>query len=120
MVSVKGAPPAVAELGDRPLIETAGLAIVKTAEVESPPPGDGVSTLTVAVPGKAMSPAETAAFSVAELTKVVVRAAPFHCTTEDGSKPEPATTSVKPGPPAVAVLGLMPDSWGEGLAATKV
>ena len=39
-------------------------------------------------------------------TKVVVRLPPFHCTTDPGAKFEPLTVSVKPGPPACAVLGL--------------
>src|SRR2546426_1024660 len=96
-------------------METAGLATVKTAEAESPPPGAGVRTLTVAVPGNTVSPVGMAAVSVEELTKLVARAEPFHWTTEDGSKLEPETVSVRPGPPAAAELGAMEARTGTGL-----
>src|SRR5205809_1105433 len=46
-----------------------------------------------------------AAVSCAPLTKVVVRFAPFHRTTEAATKLLPFTVSVAQAPPALALLG---------------
>ena len=53
----------------------------------------------------AMSLAGMAAVSWVSLTNVVVRVAPFQCTTEPNTKPVPLVVSVKPAPPATAVVG---------------
>ena len=63
------------------------------------------STVTEAVPGEAMSLAGIWAVSWLALTTVVVRAAPFHCTSEPLTKLLPVTVSVKAAPPATALLG---------------
>ena len=76
-----------------------GDVIVKVSALEVPPPG--FTTLTCAVPAAAMSLAGIAAVSCVALTNVVVRAAPFHCTTEPETKLLPLTVSVNAGPPAV-------------------
>ena len=52
--------------------------IVKGKADETPPPGAGLDTVTFAVLGAAMSAAVMAALSCVALTKVVVRAVPFH------------------------------------------
>ena len=54
-VSVKVAPPAVALDGESEVIDGAGLLMVKVDPLDAPPPGDGLKTITVAVPGIAMS-----------------------------------------------------------------
>ena len=50
------------------------------------------------------------------LTKLVVRAAPFHRTDAPDTKLLPLTVSVKAGPPAVALLGE--SELSVGVAAT--
>src|SRR5215472_9976429 len=106
-VRVKAAPPAEAVLGL--MLERigagVGAAMVRAREFEVPPPDPGVDTLTWADPALAMSAAATLAWSWVPLTKVVVRLLPFHCTTEVEAKLAPVTMSVKPGLPAVTVLG---------------
>src|SRR5499427_5501278 len=106
-VRVKAAPPAEAVLGL--MLERigagVGAAMVRAREFEVPPPDPGVDTLTWANPALAMSVAATLAWSWVPLTKVVVRLLPFHCTTEVEAKLAPVTVSVKPGLPAVTVLG---------------
>src|SRR4030095_9495748 len=77
--------------------------IVKVSALEVPPPG--FTTVTCAVPAALMSPAGIAAVSWVALTNVVVRAAPFHCTTEPETKLLPFTVSVNARPPAVALFG---------------
>jgi hypothetical protein len=49
------------------------------------------------------------------LTKVVVSAVPFHCTTDPAANPLPFTVSVNPLPPAVADEGLKLLIVGPGL-----
>ncbi len=51
---------------------------------------------------------------------MVVRLAPFHRTTEDGTKLAPLTVRVKALPPAVAVLGETLLSVGAGLRTEKL
>src|SRR2546427_7669101 len=104
-VRVKSTPPAVTLLGASEPSVGAGLLIVKARAAEVPPPGAGVSTVTWAVPAVAISPAAMAAWSWVLLTKVVVRAVPFHCTRDDATKLLPLTVSVKPTPPAWALPG---------------
>jgi hypothetical protein len=65
-----------------------------------------VTTVTWAVPAAAMSAAGIAALKRVEEAKVVVRFAPFHCTTESATKPLPLTVSVNAAPPAVRDVGL--------------
>ena len=65
----------------------------------------GFTTLTCAVPAAAMSLAGIAAVTRVALTNVVVRAVPFHCTTDPETESLPFAVSVNAGPPAVALLG---------------
>jgi hypothetical protein len=62
-VSVKAAPPAVAEVGLMLVIAGTEFAavIVKVTELEIPPPGDGLKTVTAALPALAISLAGIAA-----------------------------------------------------------
>src|SRR5437762_203507 len=83
--------------------------------VEVPPPGAGVTTVTCEVPAAAAARLEMAAWRSVPLTKVVPRAAPFHCTTDGGMKLPPLTASVKGAVPAVALLGEREPTVGAGL-----
>jgi hypothetical protein len=93
-------------------------------EIVKPKAFDKVSpeldTVTLAVPGVAMSLAEMDAVNRVLLTKVVVRFKLFHLTTELDSKLDPSTVSVKPSPPALAELGLRLVSTGARTATAKV
>src|SRR5919108_337093 len=119
-VSVKAAPPAVALVGDTDVSVGMGLLIENVCAAETPPPGTGVTTVTLAVPAAAMSAAVMAAVSWVALTTVVVREAPFHCTVLPGTKPVPVAVSVKAPPPAVALVGDTDVSVGTGLLTENV
>ena len=95
-----------------------GDVIVKVRIFEVAPPG--FTTLTCAVPAAAMSLAGIAAVTCVALTNVVVRAAPFHCTTDPDTKLLPFAVSVNAGPPAVALLGDRVVSAGTATAALIV
>src|SRR5437870_1932470 len=82
---------------------------------ETPPPGEGLLTVTLAVPCVATSLAGIAAVSCVLLTNVVVRGAPFHCTLEPPTNPWPVTFSVNAPLPAAAELGLSEPTAGTGL-----
>ena len=75
---------------------------VNLREFDGPPPGKGLTTVTLAAPADAMSALETDAVSWMALTKVVLLADPFHCTFDPLTKFVPLTTKVKAGAPAVA------------------
>jgi hypothetical protein len=87
---------------------------LKVWALEVPPPGAGVNTVTWTVPATAISEAGIAALNRVEETKVVVRFAPFHSTTEPLMKPLPLTVSVKAAAPAVREDGLMLEITGTG------
>src|ERR687891_684087 len=123
-VSVKPALPAVVEAGDSAPTIGAGLGAAVIANgkpADVPPPGEGVRTVTCAVPTAATSPAPIVARSCVALTYVVARALPFHRTTDDDTKLVPLTVSVTPAPPAVVEAGDSVPSVGAGLViAAKV
>ncbi len=119
-VRVKAAPPAVAVAGESEVIAGAGLLMVKVSPGDSPPPGAGLKTVTLAVPAVAMSVTGIAAVSWVSETKVVGRLAPFQRTTAPLAKPEPFTVRVKAAPPAVAVAGASEVIAGAGLLMVKV
>ena len=98
-----------------------GAATVKLNAADVPP-GAGFTTLSVAVVAAAMSTALIAAVSCVPLAKVVVRASPFHCTTEPAAKPVPLTRSENAGPPAVADDGetaVIVGAGGGTVSATR-
>jgi hypothetical protein len=104
-VRVKAGPPAVAEVGDRLEFVGEGLLIVRGSAFEDTPL---VSTVTWAIPARAMSVAGIAARTRAAETKVVGRSLPFHCTIDDPLiNPVPLTVRVKAAPPAFREVGLM-------------
>lgn len=94
--------------------------ILKVCALEVPPPGEGLKTVTCAVPGVAISLEGMDALSCVLLTKVVVRPDPFHRTTEDSRKLLPLTVRVKPAPPAVALLGESEVRVATGLLKEKL
>ena len=103
-VSVRpvGAQKAV-EVGE--MDEMTGATIENEIAFEVPPPGDGLNTVTGTDPTGPISVLEIAAWSCVELTYVVDRIAPFHCTIEQGTKLLPVTLNANPTSPAVAVDG---------------
>ena len=89
--------------------------IVTVSEFDVPPPGAGLTTVTAAVPEMAMSLAVIAAVNCVALTKVVVRALPFHWATDVLMKFVPFSVRVKAGPPAPVDVGASEVSVGTGL-----
>src|SRR5436190_14142046 len=81
-----------------------------------PPPGDGVKTLSCAVPTDATSKDGTLIRSCVALTYVVVRLTPFHRATDDETKPLPLSVSVI-GTPATAGAGVSDVRVGTGCGA---
>jgi len=79
--------------------------MLNTCALERPPQGGGVSTVTLTLPGLAMSEARTCASSCVGLTNVVARGELFHITVASFVKCSPNISSVKAAPPAVATLG---------------
>jgi hypothetical protein len=115
-------PPASPALGSSRVITGSAVddPTTKSTELEVPPPGAGVKTLTEAVPGLCRSPAPIDAFSCPELIKVVVRDTPFHWTTELATKLVPLTVKVIPALPAVAEAGETFDTVGTGLGCAFI
>ena len=103
-VSVNADAAAVALVGFRDVRTGVGLLTGKLKPLDVSPPD---TTVIVAVPAEVIRLAGTAAVSSPALTKLVDRLIPFQST--DGP-PErntlPKTSSVKAGPPAVALVGL--------------
>src|SRR2546428_12265582 len=77
----------------------------KLTELDVPPPGGGLNTVTRAIPAMATSVAGIAALNCVAETYVVARSCPFHRTTEPVTKFVPVTVSVNPGPTATACVG---------------
>ena len=92
--------------------------MVNVIPFETPPPGVGLNTVTVAVPAVTMSDANIAAVNLVALTYVVTRSDPFHLTTDPLTKLEPFAVSVNAFPPAVAFDGLRLVRFGTGFTAT--
>ncbi len=103
-VNVNPAPPAIAEVGLKLLIVGVGALMGNATAVDGVPPV--LTAVMLALPALAIKLAGTAAVNCAELTNVVVRAVPFHCTVAPVRKLVPLTVRVKSEPPAVAEAGL--------------
>jgi hypothetical protein len=116
-VSVKAAPPALAEFGLRPVIAGASDITEKLTLLDVTSPLD---TVTVTIAAEAMRLADTDAVNCVELTKEVESAEPFHCTVAPERNPVPFTVSGKAAPPTVAELGLRLVIRGIGGFATKL
>lgn len=114
-VSVSSPEPAFAALGRIEASTGAGFAvIVNAAPADVPPPGAGLTTLTVTDPAVATSLAVMAAVNCVELTYVVARFAPFHWTADAVTNPVPFTVSVKAPDPTAAEPGVTLEITGVG------
>ncbi len=121
-VSVNAAAPAVALLGDSPIIAGTGFAplMVNVELPDVPPPGAGLVTVTCPVPAVVRSAAVIAAVTCVALMYVVVRLDPFQFTTEPLMNPVPVTVKVNAAVPAVALAGDSVLIVGTGFAALIV
>jgi hypothetical protein len=79
-----------------------------------PPPGEGLTPVTCAVPADAISAAEIAAAPPVVPTYKVVRLLPFHCNTVQGVQLPALIPSKNPGVPAVAFDGVSDVIAGRG------
>lgn len=100
-------------------VEPAG-EIKKAKALDVPPPGEGLTTATVADPAEAISADGIDAVKLVLLMKVVGRLNPFQVTIEPDMNFEPVTARMKPGPPALTELGLSPVATGTGLLIRSV
>ena len=91
--------------------------MLKLAVFEVPPPGDGLKTVTAALPGLERSLVGIEAVIWVALTNTVARSAPFQRTTDAAMKPLPLTVRTNAEPPATADVGLMLLRVGAGFAA---
>src|SRR5580692_12210491 len=94
-----------------------GLRTGYATDSETPPTGSGLNTKTTADPPSKISVGKMLAVSCVGLTKVVSRPSPPKYTFEPGTKFEPFTVSVNPGPSAVTVAGENEVIEGTGLEA---
>jgi hypothetical protein len=120
MTKVNAEDPAAVDEGVRTVRTGTGLGavlMVKVRALEVPPPGDGLKTVTLAVPAVAISVAGMDAVSWVEDIYVVPRSALFHRTTEPGTKLLPVRVKVKAALPAVAEEGEMLVSTGTGFGS---
>ena len=120
-LSVSAPVPATTEVGL--MLDTVGARFVLIVNVrlpDVPPPGAGLTTLTVAVPTAVMSEAGTAAVRLVAETYVVASDAPFQLTVEVDTKFVPVTVIVNAGPAAKADDGFRLDAVGAGLIVTEV
>ena len=74
--------------------------MLKVSELEAPPPGPGLTTVTVSDPATERSSADICAVTCAAFTSDVGRALPFHCTAAPEIKFDPFTVKLNAGPPA--------------------
>lgn len=119
-VRVKLDPNTSAVAGEMFEIEGTGLRTARVFAGDVPPPGEGLKTVIDRLAPLATSAAEICAVNWVPLTNVVVRLAPFTCTTEPGMKLLPLRVNVKPALPALTLLGEMLASEGCGLLMVRV
>jgi hypothetical protein len=108
-VSVKPVAPQYG-VDDGARLEIVGATMENVIPAEAPPPGAGVTTLTVAVPTDVISAAGIVTMSCVALTDVGARLvmfplASFHWTTEQGTKLVPVAVKGNAAVPAVARAG---------------
>jgi len=118
---VKLGPPAVALLGERPVIVGAGTGeTTKLTAFEDPPPGKGLKTVIGRFPFAVMSDARICAVTLIALTNVVVRALPLRRATELLLKFVPLTVNVNAVSPAILLVGDNVVTVGTGLFTAKI
>jgi hypothetical protein len=86
--------------------DASGALMGKKSAADVPPPGLGLTTVIEAVDALLMSDARIVAVSLELFMYEVVRATPFHFTTEAGTKPVPFTVNANPAPPGAMVSGI--------------
>jgi hypothetical protein len=102
-------------------VEIARPVTVNGAELDVPPPGAGVKTVTGTAPAAERSEAGMVALSCVGLTYVVARGDPFHCTTEHGTKLVPVTFKMNCPDPTVALEGFSGAvAWRAGIGKLVV
>jgi len=118
-VMVAGAPvgTSLGEIAER---TGSGLVTFKGVCPDAPPPGEPFVTVTMFAELPAMLGAGSAACSSVELSRVVVSGAPFQFTTDEGTNPEPVTSSVTALEPATTLTGLTDFTTGWGLLTVNV
>ena len=89
--------------------------MVNVIAFDVPPPGEGFTTVTEAVPGDATSAAVTVAVSCVDETYVVAKAVAFQRTVEPETKLVPFTVMVNDEHPAGYEFGLSDVMVGTGL-----
>src|SRR5207245_1251786 len=94
--------------------------LTRFMELDVPPPGAGLNTVTRPIPTIRTSVAGITALNCVAETYLVGRVAPFHRTTEPAIKFAPVTVSVNPEVPAIARFGLSDDVVGTGFVIVKV
>ena len=82
-----------------------GVVMVKGTGFELPPPGPGLTTVTLAVPGVDTFAAGTTADNFPALTNVVARGVPFQFTIDPETNPAPWMVNENPGAPGVTAPG---------------
>lgn len=117
-VMVNPASPKVLLEGEMLVVLGSGLSAVFTVKLcalEVPPPGVGLNTLILYVPGVLKSFAGMVALSCVLLTKVVIRFESLNLTTDPDTKFVPLTVMLNSASPAVLLDGRMPVVVGTGL-----
>jgi hypothetical protein len=114
IVRLNAADPAAIEDGETVVMTGVGLLIVKLEAAETPPPGAGFVTVTVAAPAVARSATAMAAVNCVALMNVVLRALPFHWTTDAATNPPPVTVSVSAPEATFAEAGRIDATTGAG------
>ena len=107
-------------VGKMPVNTGIGLSTSRVIALLLPPDGAGFCTVSPPVPLAVSADAGSAALISEPLTQVVARGAPFHATTEDGTKPVPEMSSIAPADPARTLEGLTEVTVGTGLLIEKV
>src|ERR1700757_461164 len=82
-----------------------GTSIENRDAFELPPPGPGLTTVTLAVPAVNTWSAGTCAVNSMALTKCVTRGVPFQSTTDPFTNPAPFTVNLNPGPAGSTAAG---------------
>ncbi len=94
--------------------------IVKVSVLDVPPPGLGLNTVTLAVPGAVTSDAGTVAVRCEASTKLVASATPFQFTVDAATKSLPLTVSVNAGLPEAALDGTSVETAGTGFVCRRI
>lgn len=106
--------PAVTVAGLTEAITGAGLFTENCVAADAPPPGEGLTTVTLATEPSARLLAGTVALTLLADVYVVASATPFHCATELEMKPVPEMARTVSFAPAVNEPGDIEEIAGTG------